>query len=160
MRWLVLLVVAAVAGCASDSSTTSPGTFSNSTSTIFPQLFTYNATLASGSFDVGPTGDAGYAQPLAIPNGTMRVNVTLTFLAGGSADGLVVHVSTCNLRFPGPIAATGQNLTLDCGGLASGAARLRIDAPSGRLQGGFLVQAEVCRAVPQSASCPKAAPVS
>jgi len=158
VRWQVALLVALLlAGCSSSSS--SPGVFSasNYTPLEFQQPQTYNATLASGSFDVGPT--SAFAQPFPIPNGTVRANLTLTFVSGGSADGLVAHLATCTLRFPGPIAATGQSLTLDCGGVPAGDTALRFDAPSGQVQGTFVVRAEVCKATPRGASCPKAAPV-
>lgn len=154
-RTVLLLAALLLAGCTGgvSSRTGGPSTGSDYGPQRAPMQAAEtmrNVTVASSAFSIDPT--QGVSQKVVIPNGTVRVLVTVRFDSGVS-DGFEIQVGTCRFVVGGVVAATGQTLSRDCGGIAHGPDDLLVQPATGHLEGSYEVVAQVCGYGAETSGC-------
>lgn len=97
------------------------------------------------------------ALEIQVPEGAVQVLVNATLDAGG-AYSLSVELGDCLWRRETPFVALGQTITADCGGVAPGAAQLRVTTLAGALSMRVVVAALTC--LPSEGACPAPLPVT
>lgn len=157
MRWHVLALMVALAGCASGPAPpVEPGEAilgeGNPPPLAGPPQLTYD-TLAETTFFLAPARQTQV--PVTVPNGTLGVSVNLT-LAQGAAFGIYAQMGACQWKRDVAFVAEGQEVIIDCGGIFEGAETLALDAQAGALSGTLRVVALVCHA---RSGCPSRLPV-
>lgn len=149
---LLLLVPALLAGCAASEPVSRSATFPESVPPPAPHRAPWTwVTLSEGGFILGPAASQ-HAQPLTIPEGTLKVLVNVTLETGASVD-LQGQLGACQWLFPGPWAGVGQTLPHDCEKLLPGGETLTFSHLSGALAGRYRVDVLVCGAPHDRAGC-------
>lgn len=156
MRFLALALIVFLAGCSGRGSpSTGPVEAGEATYVTedFPKPMPVEwVHLAEGDFHLGSVTGMVHRAPLAVPNGTLHLDVNLTFAMGATVDPRILF-DTCDLQLNGTIAATGQTIPFDCGRVHDVTGELVIAQREGDVMGRFTVDAMLCGRPGQRYGC-------